>query len=89
MSRKSHPQRHTPSTSIVTSRLPEPHNASGLPTIILPMNAAQPVSLADTPAARAAMDEEVRVLAYAKWEAAGYPAGDGVVFWLDAERELR
>jgi hypothetical protein len=32
--------------------------------------------------------EEIRVRAYQKWEAAGRPGGDGVPFWLEAEREL-
>ena len=32
--------------------------------------------------------DEIRELAYRKWEAAGWPAGDGVEFWLAAEREL-
>jgi hypothetical protein len=30
----------------------------------------------------------IRRLAYLKWEAAGRPPGDGVPFWLEAEREL-
>jgi hypothetical protein len=30
----------------------------------------------------------VRLRAYQKWEAAGKPDGDGVNFWLEAEREL-
>jgi ribosome-associated translation inhibitor RaiA len=30
----------------------------------------------------------IRELAYARWEAAGRPEGDGVYFWLEAEREL-
>jgi len=33
-------------------------------------------------------DEDIRLCAYQKWEAAGKPAGDGVQFWLDAEQEL-
>ena len=33
--------------------------------------------------------DEVRLRAYLRWEAAGRPPGDGVRFWLDAERELR
>jgi hypothetical protein len=34
-------------------------------------------------------DEEwTRRLAYARWEAAGRPAGDGRVFWQEAEAEL-
>jgi hypothetical protein len=32
--------------------------------------------------------EELRVLAYKKWEAAGRPESDGIYFWLEAEREL-
>jgi hypothetical protein len=32
--------------------------------------------------------EAIRLLAYRKWEAAGRPAGDGINFWLEAEREL-
>jgi len=34
-------------------------------------------------------DEDLRLCAYQKWEAAGKPAGDGVEFWLAAEQELR
>ena len=29
-------------------------------------------------------EEMIRVLAHSKWEAAGYPAGDGTDFWLEA-----
>jgi hypothetical protein len=32
--------------------------------------------------------EAIRVRAYECWEAAGRPEGDGVRFWLEAEREL-
>lgn len=35
-----------------------------------------------------ACEDEIRLLAHRKWEAAGCPAGDGFDFWLDAEREL-
>jgi hypothetical protein len=34
-------------------------------------------------------DMAIRELAYLKWEAAGFPAGDGFNFWLEAERELK
>ena len=34
------------------------------------------------------MEEKIRELAYLKWERAGYPPGDGVNFWLEAEAEL-
>ena len=33
-------------------------------------------------------DEAIRELAHRKWEAAGCPAGDGLNFWLEAEREV-
>lgn len=32
--------------------------------------------------------ERIRDLAHQKWEAAGSPAGDGIEFWLAAEKEL-
>jgi hypothetical protein len=35
-----------------------------------------------------AHQEAIRLLAHGKWEAAGCPAGDGVDFWLEAEREV-
>lgn len=44
---------------------------------------------AATPTTRAVTDDEVRTAAYHRWEAAGRPHGDGVEFWLAAERELR
>ncbi|MSR60714.1 MAG: DUF2934 domain-containing protein [Planctomycetaceae bacterium] len=33
-------------------------------------------------------DDAVRLCAFERWEAAGKPDGDGVSFWLEAEREL-
>jgi hypothetical protein len=33
-------------------------------------------------------EEHIRMHAYFKWVAAGMPAGDGIDFWLEAEREL-
>lgn len=33
-------------------------------------------------------EEQIRCLAYQKWETAGHPPGDGVEFWLEAEQEL-
>jgi len=35
------------------------------------------------------LEEEVRLQAYLKWEAAGRPPGDGADFWISAERELQ
>ena len=55
-----------------------PHVAAdGAPT-------PQPPAAAAAPSA-----EQIRDLAYAKWEAAGRPAGDGAEFWLMAENELQ
>ncbi len=34
-------------------------------------------------------DQQIRQLAYKKWEEAGHPTGDGVNFWLEAETELK
>ena len=31
----------------------------------------------------------IRLRAYQKWETAGRPDGNGIDFWLEAERELR
>ncbi|WP_145100797.1 DUF2934 domain-containing protein [Anatilimnocola aggregata] len=33
-------------------------------------------------------EETIRARAHSKWESAGCPAGDGVEFWLEAEREV-
>lgn len=33
-------------------------------------------------------EEDIRLCAYRKWEAAGKPTGDGVLFWLEADQEL-
>jgi hypothetical protein len=34
-------------------------------------------------------DDDVRLLAYLKWEADGKPIGHDLFFWVEAERELR
>ena len=34
-------------------------------------------------------DMAIRELAHHKWEAAGFPPGDGFDFWLEAEREVK
>ena len=34
-------------------------------------------------------EEEIRLLAYSKWEKAGRPPGDGSDFWAEAESELK
>lgn len=35
-----------------------------------------------------ACEEEIRELAYQKWEEAGCPSGEGFDFWLEAEQEV-
>lgn len=35
-----------------------------------------------------ACEEQIRELAYQKWEEAGCPSGDGFDFWLVAEQEI-
>lgn len=35
-----------------------------------------------------ACEEEIRELAYLKWEEAGCPSGEGFDFWVEAEREV-
>jgi carbon storage regulator len=42
----------------------------------------------DNAAESALRHGEIRRCAYRKWDAAGKPRGDGVNFWLEAEREL-
>jgi hypothetical protein len=39
--------------------------------------------------AKTVNDEDIRLRAYQEWEAAGKPSGDGVRFWLEAERQLQ
>jgi hypothetical protein len=35
------------------------------------------------------LHEDIQLLAFHKWEAAGRPGGGGVPFWLEAETELK
>lgn len=39
--------------------------------------------------AKLVSDEDIRLCAYQKWEAAGKPDGDGIQFWLEAEQALK
>lgn len=36
-----------------------------------------------------AVEEKIRARAHSKWEASGCPPGDGIEFWLEAEREVK
>ncbi|HQX51720.1 MAG TPA: DUF2934 domain-containing protein [Planctomycetaceae bacterium] len=42
----------------------------------------------DSAAIESPCEDSIRELAYAKWQAADCPEGDGVEFWLAAESEL-
>jgi len=42
----------------------------------------------ETYAARMPGEDEIREKAYTLWEEAGRPEGDGLEFWVKAEREL-
>jgi len=59
------------------------HAGSGKPTT--PTKAT--VASSDD-SGKVASDQDIRLCAYRKWEAAGKPTGDGVQFWLEAEQEL-
>jgi hypothetical protein len=47
-----------------------------------------PASGPPAPNGKTVCEEDIRLCAYCKWEAAGRPGGDGVSFWLEAEKEL-
>jgi hypothetical protein len=51
--------------------------------------AARPKVSAPPEARRTVSEEDIRLRAYLKWEAAGRPEGDDLSFWLEAEQELR
>lgn len=60
------------------------------PAVVVPTHAAEACQTIDiVRVERNVTDDEVRTAAYLHWEAAGRPDGDGVEFWLAAERELR
>ena len=54
-----------------------------------PAAAADSVALGPrTPPRQGPTEDEIRARAHALWEQAGRPTGDGVQFWLEAEKEL-
>lgn len=67
-----------------------PTTRPAAPRTISPADAANKVSLntTKTPNRSAPDEEQVRARAYALWEQAGRPEGDGLQFWLEAEQEL-
>jgi hypothetical protein len=48
----------------------------------------EPPERNNTDNGRLVTEEVIRLRAYMKWEAAGKPPGNGVNFWVEAEREL-
>jgi hypothetical protein len=50
---------------------------------------AAATSFATTPPNNTIPEEAIRLCAYRKWEVAGKPEGDGVPFWIEAEKELK
>ena len=67
-----------------------PTTRPAAPRSTSPAEAADRVRLnsSKTPGRPAPLDEQIRARAYFLWEHAGRPDGDGVQFWLEAEREL-
>jgi hypothetical protein len=70
-------------TSRPTGATGQPAPASRQPAV-----ESQPPPPAD-PRTLNITDDDIRQLAYRKWDEAGRPEGDGTVFWLQAERELK
>jgi hypothetical protein len=64
---------------VARKRVSAPKKAASAKTAI----GAQP-----SPNGQISQEEEVRLQAYLKWEAAGKPLGDGSQFWMEAEKEL-
>jgi hypothetical protein len=67
-----------PKVKTAPAKAPAPSNGA---------SAAAP--LRSTPARALVSEQQIRVAAYMRWEAAGKPEGDGTHFWLEAERELQ
>ena len=67
-----------------------PTTRPAAPRSTTPADAANSVSLnsTKTPHRPGPSEEQIRARAYALWEQAGRPDGDGTQFWLEAEREL-
>lgn len=54
-----------------------------------PASESKPIAAGDsTTNGKVVSEEDVRLRAYQRWEAAGRLGGDGVKFWLEAEQEL-
>src|SRR5262245_16658209 len=81
------PSREDPMTRTTTSTPNTPRKLTARPASrSRALGVPPPVQngMSDRPA-----EDDIRILAYQKWEAAGCPEGDGERFWLAAEQELR
>jgi hypothetical protein len=67
-----------------------PTTRPAAPRTTTPADAANRVEMngTRTPNRPAPDEEQIRARAYALWEQAGRPDGDGTQFWLEAEKEL-
>jgi len=75
------------SGKVKSARPGEPAPVSARTT---PAEASDSVSLGPrTPPQAQPTEDEIRARAYALWEQAGRPDGDGVQFWMEAEKELK
>jgi hypothetical protein len=72
-----------------TNRFTPPTTKPAAPRTPSPAEVADKVSLTTrSPNRPTASEELIRARAYYLWEQAGRPEGDGVQFWLEAEKEL-
>jgi hypothetical protein len=69
---------------VATAANPAPSELSAEPKPTTPTALDKP-----PPQGPPVSEEDIRLRAYQKWEAAGKPCGDGRNFWLEAEQELR
>jgi hypothetical protein len=65
---------------------------SAPPAPVSPTSEARPAAASvlaqPAPNCQSVSEEAIRLCAYRKWETAGKPHGDGVNFWLEAQRQL-
>jgi DUF2934 family protein len=65
-----------------------PSTRPAAPRSTSPADAADRTRLNTTKTPGRPSDDQIRARAYFLWEQAGRPGGDGLQFWLEAEREL-
>lgn len=87
--KRPHNQPNGPARGAAATHIsPTALHASVMRSAVTPAVASHPAPQKPAPPA-APPEDEIRRRAYHKWQAAGCPSGDGVQFWLEAERELR